>query len=64
MKERGVMNNLAINRDVDNTLRTIDSSAYFNVERKQLYYDIYNENDRTTAGYGGNPTAIALDFLQ
>ena len=28
--------------------------------------DIYNENDRTTAGYVVNPTAIAiaLDFLQ
>ena len=38
MKERGVMKNLATNRDPNNTLRTIDSSAYFDVERKQLQY--------------------------
>jgi hypothetical protein len=38
MKERGVMNNLAISREAENNLRTIDSSAYFDVERKQLHY--------------------------
>ena len=38
MKERGVMNNLAISREAENNLRTIDSSAYFDVERKQLAY--------------------------
>jgi len=32
------MNNLAINRELPNNLLTIDQSAYFNVEKKQLYY--------------------------
>ena len=32
------MNNLAISREAENNLRTIDSSAYFDVERKQLKY--------------------------
>ena len=45
MKERGVMNNLATNRDPNNTLRTIDSSAYFDVERKQLAYIAETNND-------------------
>ena len=38
------MNNLAINRELPNNLLTIDQSAYFNVEKKQLKYtnnDIY-----------------------
>jgi len=32
------MNNLAINKELPNNLLTIDQSAYFEVEKKQLYY--------------------------
>jgi hypothetical protein len=33
------MNNLAINKELPNNLLTIDQSAYFDVEKKQLHYE-------------------------
>ena len=32
------MNNLAINKELPNNLLTIDQSAYFDVEKRQLSY--------------------------
>lgn len=50
---------IRINCDLGNYL---DEYIGCNIQRG--LGDIYNENDRTTAGYVVNPTAIALDFLQ
>ncbi len=50
---------IRINCDLGNYL---DEYIGCNIQRGLS--DTYNENDRTTGGYGANPTAIALDFLQ
>ena len=39
------MNNLAINRELPNNLLTIDQSAYFDVEKKQLKYINFDEKE-------------------
>jgi len=43
------MNNLAINRELPNNLLTIDESAYFDVEKKQLKYSV-NEDYEPLSG--------------
>ena len=44
MKERGLMN-LAVNTEMPKNLLTIDKSAYFEVEKKQLFYNSNDYND-------------------
>ena len=47
------MNNLAINRELPNNLLTIDQSAYFNVEKKQLKYqsEVYGDAETMEEAY-------------
>ena len=47
------MNNLAINRELPNNLLTIDQSAYFDVEKKQLKYqsEVYNDAETMEEAY-------------
>ncbi|BAQ87641.1 phage/plasmid-like protein TIGR03299 (TIGR03299) [uncultured Mediterranean phage uvMED] len=47
------MNNLAINRELPNNLLTIDESAYFDVEKKQLKYqsEVYNDAETMEEAY-------------
>ena len=47
------MNNLAINKELPNNLLTIDQSAYFEVDKKQLKYvaDTLNDEQEVYAYY-------------